>query len=100
MLFRSNSMITNTVFLGGRRVDLRHVTVPVLIIVAEKDHIVPLQSALPAADVVGSEDVEIAALPFGHVGLVMGRAAAKQTIPTIEDWVRRHTDNSAKEGTR
>jgi polyhydroxyalkanoate synthase subunit PhaC len=97
MLFRSNSMMNNTVFLSGRRVDMKRITVPVLIIVAEKDHIVPLESALPAADVVGSEDVEIARLPFGHVGLIMGRAAAKQTIPTILDWVRRHTAPSVKE---
>ena len=97
MLFRSNSIMNNTVFLSGRRVDMKRITVPVLIIVAEKDHIVPLESALPAADVVGSEDVELARLPFGHVGLIMGRAAVKQTIPTILDWVRRHTATSAKE---
>jgi polyhydroxyalkanoate synthase len=97
MLFRSNSMMNNTVFLSGRRVDMRRVTVPVLIIVAEKDHIVPLGSALPAADMVGSEDVEVARLPFGHVGLIMGRAAVQQTIPTILDWVHRHTASSAKE---
>jgi len=97
MLFRSNSMMNNTVFLSGRRVDLRRITVPVLVIVAEKDHIVPLDSALPAADLLGSDDVEIARLPFGHVGLIMGRAAVKQTIPTILDWMRRHTSTSAKE---
>ena len=97
MLFRSNSMMSNTVFLSGRRVNMRRVTVPMLIIVAEKDHIVPLESALPAADIVGSEDVEIARLPFGHVGLIMGRAAVQQTIPTILDWVRRDTATSAKE---
>jgi len=99
MLFRSNAIINNSVYLNGRRVDLKSVTVPVLIVVAEKDHIVPLDSALPAADLVGSEDVEIARLPFGHVGLIMGRAAAKQTIPTILDWVRRHTGTSANEET-
>jgi len=97
MLFRSNSIVNNTVFLGGRHVDMGRVTVPVLIIVAEKDHIVPIDSALPAADLVGSEDVEIATLPFGHVGLIMGRAAVKQTIPTILDWVRRHTATSANQ---
>jgi polyhydroxyalkanoate synthase len=97
MLFRSNAIMNNTVFLSGRPVDMRRVTVPVLIIVAEKDHIVPLDSALPAADLVGSEDVEIASLPFGHVGLIMGRAAVKQTIPTILDWARRHTTTPANQ---
>jgi len=97
MLFRSNSLVNNTLFLSGRRIDTGRVCVPVLIVVAEKDHIVPMESALPAADLVGSKDIEIASLPFGHVGLVMGRAAAKQTIPTILDWMRRHTVTSASE---
>jgi len=97
MLFRSNAIMNNAVFLSGRRVALERVTVPVLIIAAEKDHIVPLGSALPAADLVGSEDVEVATLPFGHVGLIMGRAAVKQTIPTILEWVRRQTARSANQ---
>jgi polyhydroxyalkanoate synthase len=97
MLFGSNALMNNSVFLSGRPVDMRTVQVPVLIIAAEKDHIVPLDSALPAADLVGSEDVETAPLPFGHVGLIMGRAAAQQTIPTMLDWVRRHTASSANQ---
>jgi len=97
MLFRSNAITNNTVFLSGRPVDMRRVTVPVLVIVAEKDHIVPLDSALPAADLVGSDDVEVAPLPFGHAGLLMGRAAVKHTIPTILDWMGRHTVTSGNE---
>jgi polyhydroxyalkanoate synthase len=95
LLFRSNALMTNAVFLSGRRVDLAHVTVPVLLIAAEKDHIVPLESALPAADLVGSQNIEVATLPFGHVGLIMGRAAVKQTIPTMLDWVRRQSATAA-----
>jgi polyhydroxyalkanoate synthase len=90
LLFRKNGILTNTVFLSGRRIDTRRLTVPVLVVAAEKDHIVPLEAALAATDVVGSDDVEVARLPFGHVGLVMGRAATARTIPAIVDWMGRH----------
>ena len=90
LLFRRNGLVNGNLFLGGRRVNPGRIEVPVLLVVAEKDHIVPLDAALAGADIVGSEDVEIARLPFGHVGLVMGRAAQAKTIPTIVDWVNRH----------
>jgi polyhydroxyalkanoate synthase subunit PhaC len=91
LLFRRNALVNHNLFLGGRRVDTKRLHMPVLIVVAEKDHIVPLGSALAGADIVGSDDVEIVRLPFGHVGLVMGRAAIAKTIPTIVSWVARHT---------
>jgi len=96
LLFRRNALVNGTVFLGGRRVDPGQIRAPVLLLVAEKDHIVPLNAALAGADVVGSDDVEIARLPFGHVGLVMGRAAQAKTIPTIVDWVDRHLPDRPK----
>jgi polyhydroxyalkanoate synthase len=90
LLFRRNGLVKENLFLGGRRIDTRRLKMPVLIIAAEKDHIVPLNSALAGAEIVGSDDVETVRLPFGHVGLVVGRAAASKTIPTILDWVERH----------
>jgi poly[(R)-3-hydroxyalkanoate] polymerase subunit PhaC len=91
LLFRRNALVNKNLFLGGRRVDTSRLKMPVLVLVAEKDHIVPLKSALAGAEIVGSDDVETARLPFGHVGLVVGRAATARTIPTIVDWIERHS---------
>ena len=91
LLFRRNALVNHNLFLGGRRIDTRQLHMPVLLVVAEKDHIVPLNSALAGAKIVGSDDIDIVRLPFGHVGLVMGRAAVAKTIPTIVSWVDRHT---------
>lgn len=96
LLFRRNALVTGSLVLGGRRVDLRTLRMPVLIMAAEKDHIVPLDAALAAAEIVGSEDVETVTLPFGHVGLVVGRASTGRTIPTLVDWVQRHLPQAAK----
>ena len=52
-----------------------------LTVIAERDHIVPEPVAAPLPDLVGSEDSDVLRLDAGHIGLVVGRTAAKVTIP-------------------
>jgi polyhydroxyalkanoate synthase len=78
--------------LGGRKVNLKSIGVPVLNVVAEKDDIVPLASAEPLLDLVGSDDAENLKLAAGHVGLLAGRKAARETLPSIVEWLDAHSD--------
>lgn len=94
-LVRDQALVHDRVRIDGRPVRLADVTWPVLNVVAEKDHIVPREAALPVCDLVGSAEVETLALPAGHVGLVMGKAAATTTIPGIVDWLRRHSEEAS-----
>jgi polyhydroxyalkanoate synthase len=89
-LVRDNALIAGTLELGGRRVDLGEVRCPVLSIVAERDHIVPLRAAEPLPRLVGASDASELRLHAGHVGLVAGRSAAKVTLPGIAGWIREH----------
>jgi polyhydroxyalkanoate synthase subunit PhaC len=86
-LIRDNALIANRMPLGGRTVSLEAIKCPYLNVVAEKDNIVPIESAEPLADLVGSEDAQTLRLLTGHVGFVVGRAASKQTIPSIITWI-------------
>jgi polyhydroxyalkanoate synthase len=72
--------------------DLSKIHMPVLNIMAERDHIVPLPAAEPIVGLVGSEDAEELRLGAGHVGLVAGRSAAKVTLPGIAGWLAEHSD--------
>lgn len=74
---------------GGERVDLKKVTAPVLVVAAQSDFITPLAAALPVADAVGSTDVTTKVIPTGHIGCVVGSAAAKHLIPVLDGWFRR-----------
>ena len=85
-LVRSNGLM------DGSLADLSAITVPVLNVVAERDHIVPLAAAEPIPRLVGSEDAEELRLAAGHVGLVAGRSAAQVTLPGIAGWIARHGD--------
>jgi polyhydroxyalkanoate synthase len=92
VLIRENRLMRGNLRLGGRKVALGAITVPFLNVVAEKDDIVPLASAEPLRDLVGSEDAENLVLSAGHVGLLAGRKAATETLPSIVEWLDSHSD--------
>jgi len=93
-LVRRNALMEGTLELGAKRVDLRAIRCPVLNVVAERDHIVPLPAAEPLPALVGSEEADELRLAAGHVGLVAGRAAAKVTLPGIAGWIIEHSERA------
>jgi polyhydroxyalkanoate synthase len=97
MLVRDNGMVTDRLSVGGDPVHLKDVRVPFLTVRAEKDHIVPAEATAALIDLVGSEDKHELRLQAGHMGLVVGRTAAKTTVPTIIDFLRRRSDEVAPE---
>ena len=92
MLVRENGMLNDRLTVGGDPVSLRDIRVPFLTVRAERDHIVPPEATAPLIDLVGSEDKHELSLAAGHMGLVVGRTAAKTTVPTILDFLRRRSD--------
>jgi polyhydroxyalkanoate synthase len=93
-LVQDNAIINDTMFLGGDRVTLSAITVPFLTVLATRDHIVPEASAAPLIDLVGSTDKHELRLDAGHVGLLVGRTAAKTTIPTIIEFLIERSEAS------
>jgi polyhydroxyalkanoate synthase subunit PhaC len=91
-LMRTDAFLHDEVVLGGRAVHVADIDWPLLNVVAQKDHIVPQGAALPVAELVGSPESRTLELPAGHVGLVMGKAAATTTLPGIVGWLREHSD--------
>jgi polyhydroxyalkanoate synthase len=91
-LVRRNALMEGSLELGGQRVDLGAIRCPLLNVVAERDHIVPLAAAEPLPRLVASEEAEELRLAAGHVGLVAGRAAAKVTLPGIAAWIADHSE--------
>jgi polyhydroxyalkanoate synthase len=56
-------------------------------VLANRDNIVPEASAAPLINLIGSPDKHEVRLDAGHVGLLVGRTAAKTTIPTIIEFL-------------
>jgi poly[(R)-3-hydroxyalkanoate] polymerase subunit PhaC len=86
-LMWENRLYKNELMLGGRRVDLRNITVPFLHVMAEHDHIVPYESAKDLVALVGSTDKRDVVLKGGHVSLVAGSNARRRLWPQLDSWL-------------
>jgi polyhydroxyalkanoate synthase subunit PhaC len=86
LLLRRNALMSGEVSLGKRRVALRNLRQPLLVITAEHDHIVPPPMASPIAQLVGSDTIDELSIPAGHIGLVTSRVSVKTTLPGILQW--------------
>ncbi|BAT61364.1 poly-beta-hydroxybutyrate polymerase [Variibacter gotjawalensis] len=86
-LMWENSFYKNELVIGGRRVDLGNIKVPLLHVLAEHDHIVPYEAAKPLVAHVGSEEKEEVVLKGGHVSLVAGGNAMKRLWPKVDNWL-------------
>jgi polyhydroxyalkanoate synthase len=92
MLVHDNGLVTDRLSVGGDRVHLRDIRVPFLTVWGRRDHIVPQAATAPLIDLVGSADKHELVLDAGHMGLVVGRTAARTTVPTIIDFIRRRSE--------
>jgi polyhydroxyalkanoate synthase subunit PhaC len=87
-----NALVNDRLLLGGDRVRLADIRVPFLHVLGLRDHIVPLAAAAPLIDLVGSGDKQELRLDAGHVGLMVGRAAARNTLPTLIDFLKQRSE--------
>lgn len=87
LLIRKNCLAVGKCELGGEVVSLSSIKCSLLNVIAEKDHIVPIECASPVTTLVGSQDAAELRLPAGHAGLIVGRQATSVTMPKIADWI-------------
>lgn len=87
-----NAFLNDRIVLGGDRVHLADIKVPFLHVLGLRDHIIPEPAAGPLVDLIGSEDKHELRLDAGHVGLMVGRTAAKNTLPVIVDFLKQRSE--------
>jgi polyhydroxyalkanoate synthase len=86
-LYQENKLIKGTLNIGNSIVDLKQITMPVLTIYGEQDHIVPASATIPFNDYVESTDKELVAFPVGHIGMYVSAQSQKVLAPKIADWL-------------
>ena len=87
-LYQENRLVKGTFELGGRRVDLQRVSMPVLNVFAQDDHIVPPKSTQPLAGQVGTNDYTPLPLPGGHIGVFVSGKSQGILGKGIADWLK------------
>jgi len=92
-LIRKNVLLTGSMRIANRRIDLDAARGNVLVAVAERDNVVPLPASTPAMELVGDPARrEEMRLPGGHVTFGTGRSAVKVTQPKMAQWIIEHSD--------
>jgi polyhydroxyalkanoate synthase subunit PhaC len=86
-LMWDNAFCKNEWVLGGKKVDLRNIKIPILNIVAVHDHVVSHAATQPLMNGTGSDDCEEIISKGGHVSLVAGPAAVRRLWPLIDAWL-------------
>lgn len=84
-----NRLIKGETVIAGRHVDLRKITMPVLNLFAEHDHLVPPASSQALRDFIGTEDYTEASFPVGHVGMYVSRKVQDMLPSVLEGWLNR-----------
>ncbi len=72
---------------GGRSVDLRRITCPVLNLLATQDTLVPPSQSEPFTKLVSSQDTTTIEQATGHIGLAMGSSAQRELWPKATAWL-------------
>jgi polyhydroxyalkanoate synthase len=61
------------------------------------DHVTPPASVAPLTERVGSARADTVVLKTGHIGLLVGGSARKQTLPKVTAWLA-SADADGKDG--
>jgi polyhydroxyalkanoate synthase len=86
--YQENKLIKGEVKLGDKQVDLHNLTMPILNLYADKDHLVPPASSLALRDYVGTADYTARSFPVGHIGMYVSGKVQRDLPPVIADWLK------------
>jgi polyhydroxyalkanoate synthase len=86
--YQKNLLIQSKLELGGQRVDLENVRMPLLNIYAKYDHLVPPEACELLTRRVGSKDVEDVVLDTGHIGIYVSGKCQREFSPRIAGWLK------------
>jgi polyhydroxyalkanoate synthase len=87
-IYQKNLLAKNEFVLGDDIIDLSKITVPVLNIVADEDHLVSPECSTPLNDMVSSTDKRLMRFHTGHVGLIASSYSQNNVLPKVGQWLK------------
>ncbi len=86
--YQQNKLIKGEVIIGDKPVKLSNITMPVLNLYAEKDHLVPPASSLALEKYVSTHDYTVQSFPVGHIGMYVSGKVQRDLPPVIANWLQ------------
>lgn len=91
-IYQKNLLIHDGIKIGNKKIELSKINIPVLNVIAEKDHIVSPGCSRALNDKVSSTDKTIMMFPTGHVGLIASSYSQKNVLPKIGEWLKKRSE--------
>src|SRR5574340_172613 len=91
-VYQENLLINNNMYVAGRRVSLKNITMPLLTQVAVGDHLVSPECSMPIHYAVSSEDKTLKIYPTGHVGMIASSFSQKKVLPEFAQWLTERSE--------
>ncbi len=86
--YQGNKLIQSKLEVGGQRVDLKKLNMPLLNIYGQYDHLVPPEACEQLVKSVGSTDTEDICLKTGHIGIYVSSKFQEAFAPKIANWLK------------
>jgi polyhydroxyalkanoate synthase len=96
--YQKNLLIQSKMEVGGKRVDLKKITMPLLNYYGKYDHLVPPEACELLTSKVGSKDTEDICLDTGHIGIYVSSKCQKEFAPRIARWLKERDEDEKKRG--
>ncbi len=95
-IYQENKLARNEMELNGRHVDLESITMPIIQIVGQYDHLIPPESSTSFNELVASDDVETINAHTGHIGLSVSSKSHAELWPSVADWFAERSEAAAE----
>ncbi|QTA80951.1 Poly(3-hydroxyalkanoate) polymerase, subunit PhaC [Desulfonema limicola] len=94
--YQKNLLIQSKMELGGKRVDLKNITMPLLNFYGKFDHLVPPEACELLTKHVGSKDTEDICLNTGHIGIYVSSKCQELFAPKVAAWLKERESDEKK----
>jgi polyhydroxyalkanoate synthase subunit PhaC len=94
--YHMNLLIQSKMEVGGKRVDLKKITMPLLNFYGKYDHLVPPGACELLTSSVGSRDTEDVCLDTGHIGIYVSSKCQREFAPKIAGWLRERDEKGKR----
>lgn len=90
--YKENRLMEGNLVIRGEHVEPKRIRANLLNVIAEADHITPPCQSERIMELVSSKDKEVFRVKGGHIGIMAGRGAEKNTWPHIDAWLGARSD--------
>ncbi len=94
--YQKNKLIQSKLEVGGKRVNLKKITMPLLNFYGKYDHLVPPEACDQLTKNVGSKDTEDICLNTGHIGIYVSSKCQETFAPKIAGWLKERDKTAQK----